>query len=1651
MSNLTNFNYNVQTISAGSTSIPDGKTFFTYVVDPNPINEVSVPHEDLFIFVRLRAFPQSRTIITSDNVYSSKSQDEDGIYFIGNAKKEDKGYLTTSYTDINELEGTTEGLGIRSITIDTAMFTPPRVEIEFVDVRGSAIFNNHENKDEGNTYNSSKYNAFFTLPYPIFELVVKGYYGKATTYYLNLIDFNASVDTGKGDFVIKCKFIGYEFAFLSDIITKYVIDLNNTPIGKTLLKQHVKENGEVGLLSLPDLLKKYTQISEYVESYKKQESDYNYLKVLNTLTDLGLEIAAMVNSPSNLNLLPIGQNINYEYFKTGFGYLFIRDVGLFSNNLSNNLSAFQTDLNYKITDFNNIITQNVAINPSLAELTLMPAYFDKSKTYNTIDDSLFTDIQTIITTKENTDYIVLINKDDIKNKMDTCNPYFHTSFYEIRIKVFDINAKIRNEKVKYEEQIVKKLNQTFIDKIGFNPSVFNIFEILMGNTDIFLQQVYDVCKKADSYGVERVGILKDYFETTSNTNPKGSTDIPHTHNKIYPFPGIFDVEGVQVWLGDVVNENNQYFPEIQIVNDIIKSGISENLFEQLNASRAGISQSFESKWVPIHPFDIEENAFSKADSFDYNDPELKDFFDAAVPRYVYILANTYYYNNTTNILSVDGPDYNLMAGYEAAYFIGNVFNKTALLFLQNLSEDDFATKAYDYYVKYGDLLAIPLIYLADANSSDFQTNIYSFAEKELMPTINKLIEDDQAKPIRDVVTLWDDRTNNLYDDSTNIRNIDLSLCFDQTLSINKSIQETWRLENLEQIDGYSIFDSDLNAHLYIGKSIIQYEKNKPMFELFYYNKATDYLKCLFYLLSLRLNLNKNFRPTRENSLLTIPEIYYYLIQFSYFLNENYGGNIDVLDSIKNDSNFNKVKTELYGILYKVMQLSENCTILQNSNALNSFVQYYTLSIEPNLKNYVNLGIKNNLIDAEKSLYKEATDFILKQIKSYRQEVSSSEDLQKFIQYDEAIKFIADYFRNFHRKYQYLLNISSETDASNDSSTNNENSLVVDKNLKIVVYNHLKNLYDKWLSYSTKDGKIYNFSKFLQSNPNNNGNAPTTKLINHCYFVDRTWSYIGDTVVLNPKPLLVYSDQFEGNLYFLISRILKDNNFNFYSIPSYIDYSSKEEVSNMFKPYTTVENNKGGACFVFQYVAGNSKILDFNNRISYVNDGFDFKSDNKLIPSNFVNRTVPKNISLKGNDLQSYLNKYNLCIFRVAYADHNQNIFTDIQVSQEEHRETGESNFIKSELAGGKGGTKRIYLGADLYNFYSVRSYRTDVQCLGNTQILPTQYFQLDNIPLFHGAHMITNVKHTITPNNMITSFGGRRVSRYIYPLIDKITTFFNLELNERISNLTTASEDGDSDGTDNSTLTPAQYNTASLSADFIEYLFGRTSTNKTTLDDGDHRVFTVNVNTPNVTKIAFNLDPAVTTTILNVNLAKLFNSNISSFGLGGGQCAKWVSEALLRIGIARTPSIGLDAWIWAMGLEENQYMHYFSPSDKLQGVTNEEYKKIGVQSGSLIFGYFTGSAWVDATTGSMPRMLACNNPERIKKLAYNNRFHPKIPKQSEKYPCPPITHVGIYYEGVLYDFIGRTKAIDRGGSNSFVPLMWYNFMPALDIVAARHS
>jgi hypothetical protein len=46
---------------------------------------------------------------------------------------------------------------------------------------------------------------------------------------------------------------------------------------------------------------------------------------------------------------------------------------------------------------------------------------------------------------------------------------------------------------------------------------------------------------------------------------------------------------------------------------------------------------------------------------------------------------------------------------------------------------------------------------------------------------------------------------------------------------------------------------------------------------------------------------------------------------------------------------------------------------------------------------------------------------------------------------------------------------------------------------------------------------------------------------------------------------------------------------------------------------------------------------------------------------------------------------------------------------------------------------RTLAGQNIYNVYSVRSYKAEVEMLGNAMIQPMMHFQLNNIPMFHGG------------------------------------------------------------------------------------------------------------------------------------------------------------------------------------------------------------------------------------------------------------------------------------------------------------------------------
>ena len=208
---------------------------------------------------------------------------------------------------------------------------------------------------------------------------------------------------------------------------------------------------------------------------------------------------------------------------------------------------------------------------------------------------------------------------------------------------------------------------------------------------------------------------------------------------------------------------------------------------------------------------------------------------------------------------------------------------------------------------------------------------------------------------------------------------------------------------------------------------------------------------------------------------------------------------------------------------------------------------------------------------------------------------------------------------------------------------------------------------------------------------------------------------------------------------------------------------------MFTPITDIsdENSSTGPAYVCIYAGGQSKSLDIGERYEYSNDGFDIFSE-----------PPPADMSDDPEKIEDDEESYKLVAFRVAFGAENQSIFKNVSLNQEEHKTTGEYIKQLANLVDKRSGVQRAYQGTDLYSLFAVRSYTCKIEALGCMNIQPLMYFQLDNVPFYTGAYLITSVEHSITPNHMTTSFTGLRQSSFVSPVVDTSTTFLNIDFDE---------------------------------------------------------------------------------------------------------------------------------------------------------------------------------------------------------------------------------------------------------------------------------
>ena len=329
-------------------------------------------------------------------------------------------------------------------------------------------------------------------------------------------------------------------------------------------------------------------------------------------------------------------------------------------------------------------------------------------------------------------------------------------------------------------------------------------------------------------------------------------------------------------------------------------------------------------------------------------------------------------------------------------------------------------------------------------------------------------------------------------------------------------------------------------------------------------------------------------------------------------------------------------------------------------------------------------------------------------------------------------------------------------------------------IKLMLYRHCKNIYDKWLGGVTEKDNI-----MFQCGSRNSlddklktryrgENTKTLRLIDSFRFVSRSFRDIGDELYVNPIPINTHMvENPNASFYDIVGSFLADNDFDFIALPTYINFKNEEELANAFKPYPDFREAfaemDAGPSFVCVYVGQKSKHLDIKGS-SYPNDGFDF-----IDAYGNISNSMPRDFNNAANDYEN-----TVPVFAVNYSQQNQSFFKDIVLDQGEFTETAESLQIMDDIASKGAENNRTFGGQNMYNVYSVRSYKTEIEMLGNAVVQPMMYFQLNNIPMFHGAYMITRVKHSIKPNFMSTHFTGVRVRGPETQLFTAVDLYMNL-------------------------------------------------------------------------------------------------------------------------------------------------------------------------------------------------------------------------------------------------------------------------------------
>jgi hypothetical protein len=519
--------------------------------------------------------------LTGQNTTNSQGQNQTKAIF--NTVGSNTGYRRTV---INEQEVLDNGLlGITNINITTDSSFVPSVTMELEDVQGRALFE---------LGNKSPYSVFFNLPYPQFYLTLKGYYGQAIRYQLNLENFNARFNSFSGNYQITLQFKGYKFNILNEISMGHLLAVPHMYAKTFETTTADVSNSSDNTVITTTSEKGYQKIREVYSEYKSKGlipqnlPELTLVQLMNKLENFENFI---INSYPKSNLEPL---TNIRTYKNNLKQYFERirgeRISWFTKYMNPNpviekssgeryyvfkkefnQEAIETaisELKKDIDEFNSVLSENKTLGKGGASPIKNNIKYDivfKNLTFTDIDWEKTAQLQTgvinntikeQIQTSYNYVFIPKIEQVQDEQTKDKKTQEIKSSFFVFQGKTrFDdeiVSMETQANKIlsDYEtiitEDLTKRLENSEVG-IGFKPNVRNIVSVIMASTEAFIRLLDDVHTNAWNvkYDPIRQNAIFDNTKSVPGTDSQGYVDKetdPNNSNgttPVYPWPQFF--------------------------------------------------------------------------------------------------------------------------------------------------------------------------------------------------------------------------------------------------------------------------------------------------------------------------------------------------------------------------------------------------------------------------------------------------------------------------------------------------------------------------------------------------------------------------------------------------------------------------------------------------------------------------------------------------------------------------------------------------------------------------------------------------------------------------------------------------------------------------------------------------------------------------------------------------------------------------------------------------------------------------------------------------------------------------------------------------------------------------------------------------------